>query len=652
MISHRLQFHVSLAPNAAAAALADVRAQLPHPGLLPERFEILFIEAAEANGFTFSPRVLEDSLALWENCAVFVDHAPFGRSVRDLGGVLNRVRFNPEYNGLTAELTPAGPSAEIVREAARLLLSERAHPDLGFSADLLFTADASNNVEKILQPLSVDLVIEPAFATRFIRQLNSKGVHVSNPNPNPPAATDEDLRATLQAQHAALQAEAGKQLVELTLHNAALPEAAAGDIRSRFAGKAFRPEELSAAVEAWKTSLAEVEAPAQIRGPARVHSMFDSHDQAQAAVDDLLGAPREPGAESLQVSRLQGVREAYLMLSGDRDFTGGFFPERVRFQHTTTNFPGLVTNSLNKALARKWERLGRAGYDWWQKIASVEHFNSLNEITWMLFGSVASLPDLDEGEEYPELKIGDSHEHSSFVKYGGYVGVTLEALDRDDTRKLRAIPRELAAAGLRNISALVAGIFTANSGAGPTMNDTGALFNNTAVTTRGGHANLGNAALGADYTAWNAIALAMHNQPLLVADEAGYYGAGKKCALWPKYCLVPAGLRAQAEALFMPRWQSQVDAIASSGGPTWGGRVEVVSVPEWTDATDYAAAQDPALMPGVMIGERFGLTPQIFVAGSESDPAMFANDESRIKVRHFVAVGVSDFRPLYKSNNP
>ena len=42
--------------------------------------------------------------------------------------------------------------------------------------------------------------------------------------------------------------------------------------------------------------------------------------------------------------------------------------------------------------------------------------------------------------------------------------------------------------------------------------------------------------------------------------------------------------------------------------------------------------------------------PQIFVAGSEIDPAMFANDEQRIKVRHFIAVGVADFRPLHKSN--
>jgi hypothetical protein len=55
-------------------------------------------------------------------------------------------------------------------------------------------------------------------------------------------------------------------------------------------------------------------------------------------------------------------------------------------------------------------------------------------------------------------------------------------------------------------------------------------------------------------------------------------------------------------------------------------------------------------MPGIMIGERFGMVPQIFIAGSETDPAMFANDEQRLKVRHFIAVGVADFRPLHKSN--
>jgi hypothetical protein len=51
-----------------------------------------------------------------------------------------------------------------------------------------------------------------------------------------------------------------------------------------------------------------------------------------------------------------------------------------------------------------------------------------------------------------------------------------------------------------------------------------------------------------------------------------------------------------------------------------------------------------------MIGEIFGLRPQIFLAGNETDPAMFANDESRLKVRQFLTVGIGNWRALHKSN--
>jgi hypothetical protein len=44
---------------------------------------------------------------------------------------------------------------------------------------------------------------------------------------------------------------------------------------------------------------------------------------------------------------------------------------------------------------------------------------------------------------------------------------------------------------------------------------------------------------------------------------------------------------------------------------------DVVVVPEWTDATNWAAVVDPALAPGIVIGERFGLMPEIFIAGDE-----------------------------------
>lgn len=106
------------------------------------------------------------------------------------------------------------------------------------------------------------------------------------------------------------------------------------------------------------------------------------------------------------------------------------------------------------------------------------------------------------------------------TKYSGYIPLTLELIDRDNARKLSLYPRELAKAGLRRVSGLVAAVFTDNSDVGPTMADTGALFNNTAVTTTGGHANLLTTALSA--SEWEVVCTAVYEQPMLIANESGY----------------------------------------------------------------------------------------------------------------------------------
>jgi hypothetical protein len=207
-------------------------------------------------------------------------------------------------------------------------------------------------------------------------------------------------------------------------------------------------------------------------------------------------------------------------------------------------------------------------------------------------------------------------------------------------------PRELAKAGIRKVSGLVAAVFSSNAGIGPTMADTGALFNATAVTTAGGHANLLTTALSA--AEWEVVGNAMYSQPMLIAQETGYYGTGDQMALDPRYCLVPRELRLTAMKVLYPSWENAANIHSENLQQQRLG--DVVVVPEWTDATDWAAVVDPALVPGIVVGERFGMLPEIFIAGSELSPAVFMNDEHRIKVRHFVAVLVQDFRPLHKSN--
>jgi hypothetical protein len=138
---------------------------------------------------------------------------------------------------------------------------------------------------------------------------------------------------------------------------------------------------------------------------------------------------------------------------------------------------------------------------------------------------------------------------------------------------------------------------------------------------------------------------------MFVNTGAAYLGVGKKLALWPKFILVPSALKAQADALFIPRFASAVaGTIAAAGTMTWGGMIEPVVVPEWTSTTNYAAVCDPMIAPSIIIGERFGLVPEIYIAGRETDPAVFMNDEHRLKVRQFIALVVGDYRPLHKTN--
>lgn len=656
-------------------------------------FEIYAITAGNGNGWNFTREALQKSLRLWAGAHCFIDHSWWNHSLRDLGGVCHSPQWEDAAQGIKLTIKPTGPSGALLAAIGKEMLADGdgVKPNIGFSADLTFSANGKDVVD-ILKVYSLDLVYDPARGGAFIRALNQSGYRPqesrmtqptspANNNAAAPAGTLEaqlqehkaelERMGTIQAERAKLASEvaAGEELrrgmcanlLDAELNSAKLPKPAIDFIREQFSEsdgnggirvRLFKALELSKAIDAQRSLVAQLNESRVIQGPGRAASMYNSDDQIEAAFFDMMGAERDERLKNLKVAKLSGIREAYLGFTADHEFTGLVDTVRALFQHTTATFPGLVKNAMNKIIATRWEQLGRAGYDWWKHIATIEHLQDLKTVTWIITGTVGDLPTVEEGAEYTELKTGDSPETSSVVTYGGYLGITRRALINDDTRKLRAIPLALASAGIRKISKLIAALFTSNSAVGPTLADGGALFNSTAVTTAGGHANLLTTALGTTYAAWEAAAAAMYNQPMLIANETGYYGTGDKMALDPKFCLVPRALKGQAEALFIPRLAEVLNTagISASGQPTYGGAVVPLTIPEWTDATDWAAVADPLLAPAVMIGEAFGIMPSIYVAGDERDPAMFANDEARVKVRTEVAVGVADYRPLHKSN--
>ena len=606
-------------------------------------FEILAITAGTGNGWQFSAGALQASLPLWDGAQCFVDHAWNGHSVRDLAGVCRSPQWDESVQGVRLALRPLGPSAELLRELGRQVLAEEDGAGrVGFSADVLFTAQG-RQVEQILRVFSLDLMIDPARGGAFLRALNQMQFNqtVSKEKMTMTEATNQPAAAqsALQQQE---KTELCARLLESTLAASRLPAPAAETIRRQFAGRSFDPAELDSAVENARQMVSDLTGSLAVQGAGRVQAVFSAEDQLNAAVHDLLGAERPVELNSLKTQRLSGIRELYTLTTGDIAFVGGYDAERAQLS-TSADLPGLLKNAFNKLVLMQWQELGRAGYRWWESVVNVEHFNSLHPLTGVLVGEVNLLPAVNEGAAYTELDVSDSAETGAWGKYGGYVGLTLEMFERDETHRLRQYPLKLASAALRRISALVAAVFTANTGAGPTLADGGALFNADAVSVSGGHANLRTGALsGAE---WEAVSSAVYAQPMLTASG----GTAPALALDPKYLLVPRPLRLAAMRILYPSWEREANIVAEN--LQRGELGDVITVPEWTDANNWAAVCDPRLAPGIIVGERFGLMPEIFVADSnQHSSALFTNDELRIKVRHWVSVFVADYRPLHKNN--
>ncbi len=656
-------------------------------------FDILPINAglAKGHGLTFSAAVLKDSLPMWDNLPCFLDHDYTGaQSVRHLAGALHNPSWNEKEAGIQAALIPGGPGAN---DLNALRLAARSDPAImeavGFSAHL-FIVQENGIVKRITKVRSVDCVIDPARGGKFLATLqgepimkkvtrDGKVIEVEDkdvlptdvaftaPKPLDPG-TDAETAALLQVQ-AAQKAADGKNksaaeslrqvrlhscrdLLKVSLQASGLPGPSAARVEKVFnvrldKGEPFEPVELDAAILDEQSLLSALTAAGSIQGPGRISNMHTTNDQLEAAVSDLFGVERDAQLKTVKPAHLTGIRELYLMLTGDYDLHGGFYGERIQLA-TTADFTGLVKNALNKVVAQQWEALGLAGYNWWEKIVKVEHFTSLNTISGTLIGTVGALPTVLEGGEYTELAIGDSPETATFTKYGGYIPLTLELIDRDESRKLKAYASELGSAARRKISALVAQVFLANAGVGPTMADGGALFNADAVTDVDGqgHCNLLTAGLAADK--WDLACAAVFNQPMLIKNAVGYYGTGPKMGVNPRYLVVPRALQLTAMKILYPSLENA--ATIYSENQQRGQPGDVVVMPEYTEVDHWAAVVDPVIAPAIIVGERFGIKPEIFTAGNDLSPAVFMNDEHRIKVRMFTAVLVQDFRPLHKSN--
>jgi hypothetical protein len=379
------------------------------------------------------------------------------------------------------------------------------------------------------------------------------------------------------------------------------------------------------------------EAPRQpLAGRSALYGGWSGIDRVEMAIEAMLaGVPPRDG-----VRPLTGIRELYMLLSGDYELTGRFQEDRVYLANVNTStMAGLVANRLNKVVINMFQ-----SYDpWWAPGVTIQDFTNLQDVRWITLGGVGELPTVAEGAAYTEMTWDDQTETDSFVKKGGYLGITLETIDKDDTARVMAAPRALAQAAWLTLGKSIAEVFTANSGYGPAMSDSNYLFDNS------NHSNQGSTALS--FAAWEATKILM--MKYTEVNSAERLGALTR----PRLLWVPIDLENTAVEILAAGeghindadYHVSADALATDlMARLRRARDRVITVPFWTDTNDWVAQADPNMYPGLGLAFRYGRTPEVFSVADPRAGLMFTNDTMPIKVRFFFAVGPTDWRAWYK----
>ena len=298
----------------------------------------------------------------------------------------------------------------------------------------------------------------------------------------------------------------------------------------------------------------------------------------------------------------------------------------------TSDFPSLLANAANKRLRAAYDENPGTYTMWARQALPAADFKSITVV------AMSSAPDLLQVNEAGEFKYGtmqDGAETYKVITYGRIVALTRQAIINDDLRAFDRLVAAFASSSRRLENRLVYGQLTANAN----LADGGALFNATATTTAGGHANLGSGAGSAlQLSALTAARTAMRVQRGLQQEELN---------IAPSYLIVPAALEQAAYQLtsnqYVPATTSQINEFRS------GGRSALQPVVEPLLDTSSSTAWYLAASSG-----QIDTVEYCYLDGSdgpaiEAEPG-FSTDGVSYRCRLDFGAKAIDFRGLYRAS--
>lgn len=352
--------------------------------------------------------------------------------------------------------------------------------------------------------------------------------------------------------------------------------------------------------------------------------MNGADDFRRAAIDSLLlraGIPvAKPHAAAGDVSA--SVYDLARLCLSRADRSGRLparGPELLKRAATTSDFSAILEGALHASLRNGYEN-EPASHRAWVRVAPFADFRPASR---PILGSAPSLARVLEGAEYTEGYFDDDGTSYSVAKYGKIITLSWEALVNDNLGAFLRVQPALGVAARRLEADLVYALFPLNSGAGPTMNDTKALFH-------ADHANLTSA--GAfDATLLGAARTLLRKQ---TAVGGGYL------SLVPRFWIVPAERETAAETILSNASRAMTSERTT---PEWISNLELVVEPRLANTAAYLAA-DASQVDTVELGLLDENVGGPFIETEQG----FNTDESRWKIRHTAGVKALDYRGMVK----
>jgi len=459
------------------------------------------------------------------------------------------------------------------------------------------------------------------------------------------------LRREIEQERKVLACE---RLLDSTLREAALPEIVRKRVDRRFRGRVFESAELATELEEERAVVAELSGgsggamgSSLVRGMGyekmpHVSGMVSERERVQKAFDQLFDI-----SEGERVPALSGIREAYVVATGDVGISGLTSPERQQqmlreADITTASFSFLLGTSMNKRLLKDYQAWPAE----WQKFSTITPIKDFKQQDRIRMGAFGSLSTVAEDTAYTYLTLADARAIYTPTKRGNLVAVTRETIVNDDLYSIKQIPGKLAVAAAFTLAEFV--YLTLLNPGGANIYDGFKLFDttnhkNTGVAT----ANLGVANNG---TALSSAAM----QTATIAMRKQQNLANKPIGLKPRFLVVPPDL--EFTAMLVTKSAGIPGSPNNDINPMLG-YCEVIVAPQINalasnTVTQWSMVADPRVIDTLEIGFVGGqINPALFIQDQPLFGSNFTNDVITYKVRHEYGGAVVDFRGFYLGNN-